>query len=85
MHHEAPFEFIFSHSSFAEYLLAFIIKRNERDVLRLRLGLDDGVDRSANEVANDIFGGRLTVAGRNCDASIFEFDAVFLALLHLLD
>jgi hypothetical protein len=49
--------------------LAITPKRNERDVLRLRLGLDDGVDRSVNEVANDIFGGRLTVAGRNYDAS----------------
>ena len=35
----------------------------ERDVVRLRLGLDDGVPQTAKEVA-DIFGGRFTQAGK---------------------
>ena len=36
---------------------------HERDVVRLRLGLDDGVPQTVKEVA-EIFGGRFSAAGK---------------------
>lgn len=43
-----------------ENAMATELTPNERDVLRLRLGLDDGVPRTAGDVA-EVFGGRFSV------------------------
>lgn len=45
-----------------ENAMATELSPNERDVVRMRLGLDDGVVRSAEEVA-DVCGGRLKASG----------------------
>ena len=39
--------------------MASELSPHERDVLRLRLGLDDGVSRSSREVV-DLYGGAIT-------------------------
>ena len=44
-----------------ENAMASELSPHERDVLRLRLGLDDGVSRSAREVV-DLFGGTLSIS-----------------------
>ena len=43
--------------------MATELTANERDVVRLRLGLDDGVPQTAKEVA-EIFGGHFSQAGK---------------------
>jgi RNA polymerase primary sigma factor len=42
-----------------ESLMAGVLAPHERDILRLRLGLDDGVDRSISDVVN-VYDGRMT-------------------------
>lgn len=42
-----------------ESVMASVLTPHERDLLRLRLGLDDGIDRSLNQVAS-LYDGRLT-------------------------
>ena len=44
-----------------ENAMAAELSPNERDVLRLRIGLDDGVSRSVREVV-EVLGGTLTVS-----------------------
>ena len=46
-----------------ENAMATELSPSERDVVRMRLGLDDGVARSASEVAK-VFGGRIKVSGK---------------------
>jgi RNA polymerase primary sigma factor len=42
-----------------ESLMAGVLAPHERDILRLRLGLDDGVDRSVRDVVN-VYNGQMT-------------------------
>jgi hypothetical protein len=52
--------------------MAAELSPHERDVVRLRLGLDDGVSRSAREVA-DHFGGTLSVSDvRSAEVKAFR-------------
>mmetsp|Transcript_18517 Transcript_18517/g.51497 ORF Transcript_18517/g.51497 Transcript_18517/m.51497 type:complete len:90 (+) Transcript_18517:245-514(+) len=44
-----------------ENAMATELSPHERDVIRLRLGLDDGISRNVREVA-EICGGRLTLS-----------------------
>lgn len=50
---------------------------NERDVVRLRLGLDDGVPKTAKEVAA-VFGGRFSDVGKSVQcASLPRYKTFF--------
>ncbi|CAB9497078.1 sigma factor SigA [Seminavis robusta] len=55
-----------------ENIMATELSPSERDVIRMRLGLDDGVIRSVKEVS-DVFAGRLTVAAiRNIEQRAYN-------------
>ena len=51
--------------------MATELSPSERDVVRLRLGLDDGVPQTAKEVA-EMFGGHLSQAGKSAKTCPFS-------------
>lgn len=53
-----------------ENAMASELSPHERDVLRLRLGLDDGVTRTAREVV-DVCGGSVSLSGELGMAAVF--------------